>query len=143
LRDFPVVDVRVELADAKYHDVDSSPLAFEIATRAAFREGLQKAKSVLLEPIMRIEVATPENIVDSIIKDLRSRRGHISGQQTRDSANVVNATAPLIAMFGYDDALFKMSQGRATFSMQFDHYAPALPSSGNDPPFRPAIGMRA
>jgi len=138
-----VVDVRVELADAKYHDVDSSPLAFEIATRAAFREGLQKAKSVLLEPIMRIEVATSENIVDSIIKDLRSRRGHISGQQTRGNANVVNATAPLIAMFGYDDALLKMSQGRATFSMQFDHYAPTPPSSGNDPPFRPAIGMRA
>jgi elongation factor G len=122
---FPVVDVRVELIDGKYHDVDSSALAFEIASRAAFREALQKAKSVLLEPIMKVEVVTPEDYTGSVIGDLNSRRGQIQGQDMRGNANVINAMVPLMNMFGYVNNLRSMSQGRATFTMQFDHYAEA------------------
>jgi elongation factor G len=140
---FPVVDVKVQLIDAKYHDVDSSVRAFEIAARAAFREALQKAKSVLLEPVMRVEVVTPDDCTGSVIGDLNSRRGQIRGQDMRGNANVINATVPLMQMFGYVNNLRSMSQGRATFQMQFDHYAPAPPSPEDDPPFRPAIGMRA
>jgi elongation factor G len=120
---FPVVDVKVQLVDGKYHDVDSSARAFEIASRAAFREALQKGKSVLLEPIMKVEVVTPEDCTGSIIGDLNSRRGQILGQDMRGNANVVNAMVPLMQMFGYVNNLRSMSQGRATFTMQFDHYA--------------------
>jgi len=140
---FPVVDVKVQLVDAKYHDVDSSVWAFEIASRAAFREALQKGKSVLLEPIMKVEVVTPEDCTGSVIGDLNSRPGRILGQDRRGNANVVNAVVPLIAMFGYINTLRSLSQGRATFAMQFDRYAPIPPSPEDDPPFRPAIGMRA
>ena len=139
---FPVVDVKVQLVDAKYHDVDSSPQAFGIASRAAFREALQKGKSVLLEPIMKVEVASPEDCTGSIIGDLNLRRAQIQSRDMRANANVINAMVPLINMFGYVNNLRSMSQGRATFTMQFDHYAPA-PVPEDDPPFRPAIGMRA
>ncbi len=122
---FPVVDVKVSLVDGKYHDVDSSALAFEIAARAAFREALQKGKSVLLEPIMKVECVTPEDYTGSVIGDLNSRRGQIQGQDMRGNANVINAMVPLMNMFGYVNNLRSMSQGRATFSMQFDHYAEA------------------
>lgn len=122
---FPVVDVKVSLVDGKYHDVDSSALAFEIASRAAFREALQKGKSVLLEPIMKVEVVTPEDYTGSVIGDLNSRRGQIQGQDMRGNANVINAMVPLMNMFGYVNNLRSMSQGRATFTMQFDHYAEA------------------
>src|SRR2546427_12318108 len=122
---FPVVDVKVHLVDGKYHDVDSSALAFEIASRAAFREALQKGKSVLLEPIMKVEVVTPEDYTGSVIGDLNSRRGQIQGQDMRGNANVINAMVPLMNMFGYVNNLRSMSQGRATFTMQFDHYAEA------------------
>src|SRR5829696_7546389 len=122
---FPVVDVKVQLVDGKYHDVDSSALAFEIASRAAFREALQKGKSVLLEPIMKVEVVTPEDYTGSVIGDLNSRRGQIQGQDMRGNANVINAMVPLMNMFGYLNNLRSMSQGRATFTMQFDHYAEA------------------
>ncbi len=122
---FPVVDVKVQLTDGKYHDVDSSALAFEIAARAAFREALQKGKSVLLEPIMKVEVVTPEDYTGSVIGDLNSRRGQIQGQDMRGNANVINAMVPLMNMFGYVNTLRSMSQGRATFTMQFDHYAEA------------------
>jgi elongation factor G len=141
---FPVVDVKVQLVDGKYHNVDSSPRAFEIASRAAFREALQKGKSVLLEPIMKVEVVTPEDCTGSIIGDLNLRRGQIRGQAMRGNANVINAMVPLMNMFGYVNNLRSMSQGRATFTMQFDHYAEASANvPENDPPFRPAIGMRA
>jgi elongation factor G len=141
---FPVVDVKVQLVDARYHDVDSSVRAFEIASRAAFREALQKGNSVLLEPIMKVEVVTPEDCTGSIIGDLNSRRGQVLGQHVRGNANVVNAMVSLMQMFGYVNDLRSMSQGRATFQMQFDHYAAAAPQSPeDDPPFRPAIGMRA
>jgi elongation factor G len=122
---FPVVDVKVQLVDGAYHDVDSSALAFEIASRAAFREALQKGRSVLLEPIMKVEAVTPEDYTGSVIGDLNSRRGQIQGQDTRGNANVINAMVPLMNMFGYVNNLRSMSQGRATFTMQFDHYAEA------------------
>jgi elongation factor G len=138
---FPVVDVKVQLVDGAYHDVDSSALAFEIASRAAFRDALQKGKSVLLEPIMKVEVVTPENYTGSVIGDLNLRRGRIQGQDMRGNANVINAIVPLMNMFGYVNNLRAMSQGRATFTMQFDHYA-AVYRPDDDPPFRPAIGMR-
>jgi elongation factor G len=140
---FPVVDVKVELIDGKYHDVDSSALAFEIASRAAFREALQKAKSVLLEPIMKVEVVTPEDYTGSVIGDLHLRRGQIQSREMRGNTAVINARTPLMDMFGYANALRVMSEGRAAFTMQFDCYAPAPPFPDDDPPFRPAIGMRA
>ncbi len=122
LAGFPVVDLKVSLVDGDSHDVDSSALAFEIAARAALREALQKGGPVLLEPIMKVEVVTPEDYTGSVIGDLNSRRGHIQGQDMRGNANVINAMVPLANMFGYVNTLRSMSQGRATFTMQFDHY---------------------
>src|SRR5713101_4274130 len=122
LAGFPVVDLKVTLVDGAYHDVDSSALAFEICARAALREALQKGSPVLLEPIMKVEVVTPEEYTGSVIGDLNSRRGQIQGQDMRGNANVVNAMVPLANMFGYVSNLRSMSQGRATFTMQFDHY---------------------
>ena len=122
LASFPVVDLKVTLIDGRYHDVDSSALAFEIAARGALREALQKGGSVLLEPIMKVEVVTPEDYTGSVIGDLNSRRGQIQGQDTRGNANVITAMVPLANMFSYVNNLRSMSQGRATFTMQFDHY---------------------
>jgi elongation factor G len=122
LAGFPVVDLKVQLIDGKYHDVDSSALAFEICARACLREALQKGAPVLLEPIMKVEVVTPEEYTGSVIGDLNSRRGQIQGQDMRGNANVINAMVPLANMFGYVSNLRSMSQGRATFTMQFDHY---------------------
>jgi len=120
---FPVVDLKVTLIDGKYHDVDSSALAFEIGARQCLKEALQMAKPVLLEPIMKVEVVTPEDYTGSVIGDLNSRRGQIQGQDMRGNANVINAMVPLMNMFGYVNNLRSMSQGRATFTMQFDHYS--------------------
>jgi len=122
LAGFPVVDVKVQLIDGAYHDVDSSALAFEIASRAAFREALQKGGAVLLEPIMKVEVVTPEDYTGSVIGDLTGRRGQIQGQDMRGNAIVINAMVPLANMFGYVNTLRSFSQGRANFTMQFDHY---------------------
>jgi elongation factor G len=122
LAGFPVVDLKVELVDGAYHEVDSSALAFEIASRSALRDALEKGKSVLLEPVMKVEVVTPEDYVGSVIGDLNGRRGQIQGQEARGVAVVVNAMVPLANMFGYVNTLRSMSQGRATFTMQFDHY---------------------
>jgi elongation factor G len=122
LAGFPVVDLKVALVDGAYHDVDSSALAFEIASRMALREALQKGGPVLLEPIMKVEVVTPEEYTGSVIGDLNSRRGQIQGQDMRGNANVILAMVPLANMFGYVSTLRSMSQGRATFTMQFDHY---------------------
>jgi elongation factor G len=141
---FPVVDVKVQLVDGKYHDVDSSPLAFEIAARAAFREALTKGKSVLLEPIMKVEVVTPDDFARAVVNDLNLRRGQILGEGRRGNATDIHAMVPLMNMFRYMNDLRSMSLGRATFIMQFDHYAEAPPNIGSDPPpFRPAMGMRA
>ncbi|WP_414833432.1 elongation factor G [Afifella sp. YEN Y35] len=124
LAGFPMVDLKATLLDGAYHDVDSSVLAFEIAARAAFREGAQKAKPVLLEPVMKVEVVTPEDYTGSVIGDLNSRRGQVQGQEMRGNATVINAMVPLANMFGYVNTLRSMSQGRAQYTMQFDHYSP-------------------
>jgi len=124
LAGFPMLGVKATLIDGAYHDVDSSVLAFEIAARAAFREGAQKAGAQLLEPIMKVEVVTPEDYVGDVIGDLNSRRGQISGTEARGIATVVNAFVPLANMFGYVNSLRSMSQGRAQYTMQFDHYEP-------------------
>ncbi len=122
LAGFPVVDLKVSLIDGASHDVDSSALAFEIASRAALREALQKGHSVLLEPIMKVEVVTPEDYTGSVIGDLNSRRGQVQGQDMRGNANIINAMVPLANMFGYINTLRSMTQGRANYTMQFDHY---------------------
>ncbi len=122
LAGFPVVDTMATLVDGAYHDVDSSVLAFEIAGRAAFREALREGGAVLLEPIMKVEVVTPEDYTGSVIGDLNARRGQIQGQDMRGNAVVVNAMVPLANMFGYVNQLRSFSQGRANFTMQFDHY---------------------
>ncbi|MCW2310261.1 elongation factor G [Rhodobium gokarnense] len=120
---FPVVDIKATLIDGAYHDVDSSVLAFEIASRAAFREALQKAGPKLLEPMMKVEVVTPDEYMGDIIGDLNSRRGQITGTENRGIVTVVNAMVPLANMFGYVNTLRSMSQGRAQYTMQFDHYS--------------------
>jgi len=125
LAGFPMLDIKVTLTDGAYHDVDSSVMAFEIAGRAAFREGALKAGPKLLEPIMKVEVVTPEDYVGGIIGDLTSRRGQVRGQESRGNASVISAMVPLANMFGYVNNLRSMSQGRAQFTMQFDHYAQA------------------
>ncbi|MCC5971244.1 MAG: elongation factor G [Pararhodobacter sp.] len=131
LAGFPVIDFKVSLIDGAFHDVDSSVLAFEIAARAAMREGLRKAGAKLLEPIMKVEVVTPEEYTGSIIGDLTSRRGMVQGQDSRGNANVINCMVPLANMFGYINNLRSMSSGRAVFSMQFDHYD-AVPQNISD-----------
>jgi elongation factor G len=124
LAGFPVIDFKVALVDGKYHDVDSSVLAFEIAGRMAMREGLKRAGAKLLEPIMKVEVVTPEEYTGGIIGDLTSRRGQVQGQDTRGNAIAIDCWVPLANMFGYINTLRSMSSGRANFSMQFDHYEP-------------------
>src|SRR6202142_706942 len=119
---FPVAGVKVSLVGGKYHDAGSSALASEIACRAAFREAPQKGKSVLLEPIMKVEVVTPEDYTGSVIGDLLSRRGQVQGQDMRANAVVINEMVPLSNMFGYVNQLRSGPQGRANFTMQFDHY---------------------
>jgi len=131
LAGFPVIDFKVALIDGAFHDVDSSVLAFEIATRAAMREGLKKAGAKLLEPIMKVEVVTPEEYTGGIIGDLTSRRGMVQGQDTRGNANVIHAFVPLANMFGYINNLRSMSSGRAVFTMIFDHYE-AVPQNISD-----------
>ena len=131
LAGFPVIDFKVSLIDGAFHDVDSSVLAFEIAARAAMRDGLKKAGAKLLEPIMKVEVVTPEEYTGSVIGDLTSRRGMVQGQDSRGNANVINAFVPLANMFGYINNLRSMSSGRAVFSMQFDHYD-AVPQNISD-----------
>jgi elongation factor G len=122
LAGFPVVDVKATLVDGAYHDVDSSVLAFEICSRAAFRRALKEGGSVLLEPIMKVEVTTPEDYTGSVMGDLLARRGQVQGQDMRGNAVVINAMVPLANMFGYVNQLRSFTQGRANYSMQFDHY---------------------
>ncbi len=119
---FPIIDFDIELLDGKYHDVDSSALAFEIAGRGVMREGAQKAGIKLLEPIMKVEVVTPEDFIGDVIGDLNSRRGQIQGTDSRGNAQVVEAIVPLANMFGYVNQLRSFSQGRAQYTMQFSHY---------------------
>jgi len=124
LAGFPVIDFKVALIDGKFHDVDSSVLAFEIAARMCMREGMRLAGAKLLEPMMKVEVITPEEYTGGIIGDLTSRRGQVSGQEPRGNAVAIDAFVPLANMFGYINTLRSMSSGRAQFTMQFDHYDP-------------------
>ena len=124
LAGFPVIDFKVSLLDGKFHDVDSSVLAFEIAARMCMREGMRKAGAKLLEPIMKVEVVTPEDYTGNIIGDLTSRRGQVQGQEPRGNAIAIEAFVPLANMFGYINNLRSMSSGRAQFTMSFDHYDP-------------------
>jgi elongation factor G len=120
---FPMIDFKATLVDGAFHDVDSSVLAFEIAAKAAFREGMAKAAPRLLEPIMKVEVITPEEYMGDVIGDINSRRGQINGMEARGNAQVISATVPLEEMFGYVNDLRSMSQGRAQYTMLFSHYA--------------------
>ena len=119
---FPIIDFEVHLIDGKYHDVDSSALAFEICARGAMREVAQKAGIKLLEPIMKVEVVTPEDYLGDVIGDLNSRRGQIQGTDTRGNAQAVEAMVPLANLFGYVNQLRSFTQGRAQYTMQFSHY---------------------
>jgi elongation factor G len=144
LAGFPVIDFKATLTDGAYHDIDSSALAFEIAARAAFHELRDKASPKLLEPIMKVEVVTPDEYIGDVIGDLNSRRGQIQGVETRGNAQVVTAVVPLVGLFGYEATLRHMSDQRASFSMRYSHYdvVPQWP----EPPdgvYPPAIGMRA
>ena len=120
---YPVTGVKCNLYDGAYHEVDSNVMCFEIAARAAFREGMRQANPKLLEPIMKVEVVTPEEYMGDIIGDLNSRRGLVSGMDQRANARVIDASVPLANMFGYVNTLRSLSQGRAQFTMLFDYYA--------------------
>ena len=123
LAGFPMIDYKVTILDGLHHDVDSSVLAFELASRACFKEACTKGTLKLLEPVMRVEVVTPEDYMGDVIGDLNSRRGQISTQEQRGNATVITAMVPLANMFGYINNLRSMSQGRAQYSMFFDHYS--------------------
>ena len=125
LAGFPVVDIKVRLVDGSYHEVDSNEMAFKIAGSMGFKEGFQKASPVLLEPIMKVEVVTPEDYMGDVMGDLSRRRGILQGSDDSPSGKVINALVPLGEMFGYATSMRSMSQGRATFTMEFDHYAEA------------------
>ena len=125
LAGFPVVDVKVTLFDGSYHDVDSNENAFKMAASIGFKDGMRKASPVLLEPMMAVEVETPEDYMGDVMGDLSSRRGMIQGMDDTPSGKVVKAEVPLAEMFGYSTALRSATQGRATYSMEFKHYAEA------------------
>ena len=122
LAGYPVIDIKVTLFDGSYHEVDSSEMAFKIAASMAFKEAFMKAKPILLEPIMKVEVVTPENFMGDVMGDLNSRRGRIQGMEMRGNAQIVTCFVPLAEMFGYATDLRSMTQGRATYTMQFSHY---------------------
>src|SRR2546423_12886725 len=128
-----MVDVRGTLVDGSYHDVDSSEMAFKIAGSMAVQEAARRAKPVLLEPVMSVEVVTPEEFMGDVIGDLNRRRGRIEGMEPRGNTQVVRAFVPLAQMFGYATDLRSQTQGRATYTMQFDHYAEVATSPADDP----------
>jgi elongation factor G len=123
LAGFPMEDIKIALIDGSYHEVDSSEMAFKIAASMAFRDAAKKAHPVLLEPVEDVEVVVPEEYMGEVMGDLNSRRGHIVGMEPRAGAQVIRATVPLAQMFGYATDVRSMTQGRATYSMQFSHYA--------------------
>jgi len=131
---FPMIDMKVSLSDGAYHESDSSEIAFEIASRAAVREAIAKAGPVLLEPIMKVEVVSPEEYLQSVIGDLNSRRGQVADTTSRGDAKVVYASVPLAQMFSYATDLHSMSKGRAVYTMAFDHYEIVASSSNNPGP---------
>lgn len=121
---YPVVDLKATLYDGSYHEVDSSEMAFKIAASMALKDGVRKGKPILLEPIMKVEIVTPEDFLGTVLGDLNSRRGRVEGMEGRGNAQVVRAYIPLSTMFGYTTDLRSATQGRATSSMEFDHYEP-------------------
>jgi elongation factor G len=129
---FPIVDVKARLVDGSYHDVDSSEMAFKIAGRLTVREMVQKGRMDILEPMMKVEVTTPDDFMGDVIGDINARRGQINGMEERAGAQVINAFVPLSSMFGYTTDLRSMTQGRAMSSMEFDHYAPLPQSLANE-----------
>jgi elongation factor G len=143
LAGFPVVDVKATLVDGAYHDVDSSVLAFEIAARAAFREALQTGGSILFEPIMQVEVTSPEEYAAAVVGGLQARRGKIQGQATSEGVCVIKATAPLANMFGYASQLRSLTRGQATFAMEFFDYQPVPPRGDGPRPPAAAAALRA
>jgi elongation factor G len=142
LAGYPVVDVRARLTFGSYHDVDSSEMAFKIAGSMAFREALGKASPVLLEPMMSLEVVTPEDFMGDVISDINRRRGRIVGQEPRGNTQVISGTVPLAEMFGYATDVRSRTQGRATFTMQFSHYE-AVPKGVGPEQARQASGRVA
>ncbi|MEJ2050709.1 MAG: elongation factor G, partial [Calditrichota bacterium] len=122
LAGYPVVDIKVRLVDGSYHEVDSSDMAFRIAGSIAIKNAMQKAKAILLEPIMEVEIVVPEEYMGDVIGDLNSRRGKVSGILPRKDAQVIESQVPLSEMFGYATSLRSLTQGRAIYTMQFDHY---------------------
>ncbi len=135
---FPIIDFSIELLDGKYHDLDSSALAFEIAGRGAMRDGAQKSGTKLLEPVMKVEVVTPEEFMGDVIGDLNSRRGQIQGTDRRGDSQVVEAMVPLATLFDFDDDLHSLSRGRAEYTMQFSHYQ-EVPYGGGPPDTEPSV----
>jgi elongation factor G len=127
LAGYPIVDVKVTLFDGSFHDVDSNEMAFKIAGSIGFKEGFRNAQPVLLEPVMKVEVVTPEDYYGDVIGDLNRRRGQIHGMEDSPSGKVVDAEVPLAEMFGYATSVRSMSQGRATFTMEFARYAEVPP----------------
>jgi elongation factor G len=140
LAGYPVLDVKVRLYDGSYHEVDSSEMAFKICGSMAFKEASRRADPVLLEPMMDVEVVTPEEFMGDVIGDLNSRRGRIRSMDARGGAQVVKATVPLATMFGYATDLRSKTQGRATYTMQFDHYEPVPASVSEELTSRAAVG---
>ena len=139
-----LIDLSAVLVDGAYHDLDSSALTFEIAARAAFKELREKASPKLLEPIMKVEVLTPDEYLGDVLDDLNSRRGQIQGTDQRGNAQVITAFVPLANMFGYANELHHATAGPGVLAMSFDHYAPVVVrSSDDDPRFPPAAAMRA
>jgi elongation factor G len=132
LAGYPVVDVKVELVDGSYHEVDSSERAFKIAGSMAFKEAMKRAKPKLLEPMMLVEVTTPEDYLGDVMGNLNGRRGRVEGMQPVGNAQVIRAMVPLAEMFGYATDIRSMSQGRATFHMEFDHYEEVPQSIASD-----------
>ena len=132
LAGYPVVDVRVTITDGSYHEVDSSEMAFKVAGSIGFKEGARKADPVLLEPIMKVEVTTPEEYLGDVMGDLNSRRGRIEKMEARGNAQVISSFVPLSEMFGYATDLRSATQGRATYSMNFSHYEPVPASIGEE-----------
>jgi elongation factor G len=132
LAGYPIVDVKVELTDGSYHEVDSSERAFKIAGSIAFKEAMKRSKPKLLEPVMAVEVITPEDYLGDVMGNLNGRRGRIESMEPLGNAQVIKASVPLSEMFGYATDLRSMSQGRAEFTMQFDRYEEVPPSIASE-----------
>lgn len=121
---YPVVDLKVTLYDGSYHEVDSSEMAFKIAASMGLKEAVRKGRPILLEPVMKVEIVTPEDFLGTVLGDINSRRGHVEGMEVRGNAHVIRAYVPLASMFGYTTDLRSATQGRATSSMEFAYYQP-------------------